>query len=125
MTKVEWFTILKEIVKQSNYEDIAGACAFLDKEINIICGKADRARLKANEKKIKGDALRAEIAALLTDEPQNLYEIDAQINKEKFPDTTIGKIAARLAQLINLGIAEKGILTDGDKKCIAYRRNQN
>ena len=90
----------------------------LEKAIEQMDAKAAKAREKAAEKKSAGDALRAEVEKLLTDEFQTADEITDQIDME---DVTKSKVVARLSQLVAAGVAEKEQVKRDDRKLMGYK----
>lgn len=123
ITKKEYFNSLKEVVLTMQMVGNIPAdemVAFIDKQIEQLDKKASRAKEKAAEKKIEGDALRETVAGILTSEYQAIDDIVAQINDEEI---TKGKVVSRLTQLIEAGIAEKDQIKDEAKnrKVMAYR----
>lgn len=118
VTKVEYFAQLKEIVGQVKPENADELVAFIEKQVEAIENKAARAKEKAAEKRAEGDALRATIEGLLTDEFQTIAAITAAVADE---EVTPAKVTARLTQLVNADIAEKAQVTDGSRKVMGYK----
>ena len=118
MTKTQWYEEIINIVNASNYEDKAGAVEFLERQIELINAKAEKAKAKTAEKKAAGDELRAVVENVLTDEFQTISAIVEQIEGE---DVTKAKVTARLTQLCKAGIAEKQSVKDGSRSVMAYR----
>ena len=123
ITKKEYFNSLREVVlTMQMIGDIPAdeMVAFIDKQIEQLDKKASRAKEKAAEKKIEGDALREVVAGILTSEYQGIDDIVAQIDDE---EVTKGKVVSRLTQLVEAGIAEKDQIKDEAKnrKVMAYR----
>lgn len=117
-TKTQWFDILAGIVEKSDYEDKAGALEFIERQKELLANKAAKAKEKAAEKKAEGDELRAAVEAVLTNEPQTIEAILAQIEGE---DLTKAKITARLTSLVNNNIAVREEIKDGSRKIKAFR----
>ena len=91
---------------------------YVDATITQLDNKAAKAKEKAAEKKIEGDALRAAIESLLTNDFQTIDAIAAAI---KDPDVTKSKVTARLTQLVKAGLAHKSqIKTEDGRKIMAY-----
>ena len=111
ITKKEYYAMLKDIVRgdsnskmtNSQYELIK----FIDKQIETIETKAEKAKEKAAEKKANGDELREVVQSVLTDEYQTIDSIVSQIEGE---DITKAKITARLTSLVKAGLATKSDL---------------
>lgn len=118
VTKVEYFTQLKEIVAQVEPENAEELVAFIDKQIEAIENKAAKAKEKAAEKRAEGDALRATIEGLLTGEFQTIATITAAVADE---EVTPAKVTARLTQLVNAGIATKAQVAEGSRKVMGYK----
>lgn len=122
MTKKEYYEILKEIVRGDADSEVtveqSELLDFLDKQIDIINTKAEKAKARAAEKKAEGDALRDAVQVVLTDEPQTIDEI---VEKVDFEDATKAKITARLTALCKTGIAEKqDVKTEDNRTLKAY-----
>jgi hypothetical protein len=123
ITKKEYFNSLREVVLTMQMVGNISAdemVAFIDKQVEQLDKKASRAKEKAAEKKVEGDALREVVAGILTSEYQAIDDIVAQIDDE---EVTKGKVVSRLTQLIEAGIAEKNQIKDEAKnrKVMAYR----
>lgn len=123
ITKKEMFAAIRGMVE--NVETVGDipadeVLAFIDKQVEQIDKKAASAKAKAAEKKVDGDALREQIAAVLTDELQTVDAIVAQVEGE---DITKSKVVARLTQLLEGGIAVKEQVKDEatNRKVMAYK----
>lgn len=112
---VKALVIGEEIETAVTNEDIVAYC---DTTLAQLAAKADKAKDKAAEKRAEGDALRAKVEAVLTNEYQNADEITAQIDEA---DITRQKIIARLTQLVNAGVAEKDVVKVEKTKKTVYR----
>ena len=124
----------KKITKKQVFEALIGAVTGMDKVGDIdaetviatletavaqIDAKAAKAKERAAEKKTAGDALRAEIEALLTDEFQTADAITEQVTAK---DVTKSKVVSRLSQLVAAGVAAKEqIKTEDGRKLMAYK----
>ena len=123
----------KKITKKQVFEALIGVVTGMDKVGDIdaetvittletavaqIDAKATKAKEKAAEKKTAGDALRAEIEALLTDEFQTADAITEQVTAE---DVTKSKVVSRLSQLVAAGVAVKEQVKVDDRKLMAYK----
>lgn len=107
LTKKDYFEAIAAVVTE--LEDVNGipaqdVLAFIDKQVEQIDNKAEKAKAKAAEKKAEGDALRDKVEAALTDELQSAEALVEAIGEE---DVTKQKVVARLTQLVNAGIATK------------------
>ena len=87
--------------------------AYVSTTIEQIDKKNEAAKVRNAKKKAEGDALRAAIADVLTDEYQTISQIADQLDVE---GTTPAKITARLTQLVKAGEAHKtDVKVDGRK----------
>lgn len=118
ITKVEYFGMIKAIVEASDAENTADLLAFVDKQIELIESKAEKAKVRAAGKKAEGDELREVVASLLTAEYQTADAIAAQIEGE---DVTKAKVVARLTQLCNAGVAVKLQDKIDSRKVMTYK----
>lgn len=121
ITKKQVFEALIEVVtgmdKVGNI-DAETVITTLETAVAQIDAKAAKAKEKAAEKKTAGDALRAEIEALLTDEFQTADAITEQITAE---DVTKSKVVSRLSQLVAAGVAAKEQIKVDDRKLMGYK----
>lgn len=90
---------------------------YVNKTIEQLENKANKARERAAEKKVEGDELRDAVAAVLTNDYQSIDAITAMIDME---DITKSKVTARLAQLVRAGLAQKEQIKVGDRKVMGY-----
>lgn len=119
LTKKDYYGMLKDIVLTSDVDNKEELEAFIDRQIEIIDNKAEKAKERAAEKKAEGDELRAAIKSVLTEDYQSADDILAQLEGE---DLSKAKIIARLTQLVNNGDAEKAQAKAEDgKKFMTYR----
>lgn len=119
LTKKDYYGMLKDIILTSNVDNKEELEAFVDRQIEIIDNKAEKAKERAAEKKAEGDELRAAIKSVLTEDYQSADDILAQLEGE---DLSKAKIIARLTQLVNNGDAEKAqAKTEDGKKFMTYR----
>ena len=119
LTKKDYYGMLKDIVLTSDVDSKKELEAFIDRQIEIIDNKAEKAKERAAEKKAEGDELRAAIKSVLTEDYQSADDILAQLEGE---DLSKAKIIARLTQLVNNGDAEKAQAKAEDgKKFMTYR----
>lgn len=119
MTKAMWFEEIKAVVEASDYERKDEAVEFIDKQLELIASKAEKARERAAKTKAEGDELREAVRAVLTDEFQTIDDIVAQVAEE---GVTKAKVTARLTQLVKTEMAEKDqIKADDGRKVMAYR----
>ena len=119
LTKKDYYGMLKDIILTSDVDNKEELEAFIDRQIEIIDNKAEKAKERAVEKKAEGDELRAAIKSVLTEDYQSADDILAQLEGE---DLSKAKIIARLTQLVNNGDAEKAQAKAEDgKKFMTYR----
>lgn len=132
MKKITKRTVYETLIKVAEGEEFTDYItaedlkAFAENEIAQLDKKAAKAKEKAAEKKVAGDALRDTVESVLTDEFQTVADVSAQIEGE---DVTVGKIRNRLSELVRLGMAEKDTVSvDVDGKSVqrmAYKRAAN
>ena len=118
MTKAMWFEAIKALVEASDAEQKDEMVEFIDAQVEALAKKAEKAKERAAAKKVKGDELREVVRTILTDEPQAIDDIVAQIEGK---DVTKAKVTARLTQLVKAELAEKDQIKVGDRKVMAYR----
>lgn len=120
MTKTMYFEEIKAIVEAADVENKEDLMAFIDKQVELLAGKAAKAKERAAAKKVEGDELREVVLAVLTDELQTIDVIASQIEGE---DITKAKVTARLTQLAKAGMAVKEPVAnaDGKGKVMAYK----
>ena len=119
ITKRENFESVLEILNNSNVEYKEELINFVTKEIEILDAKAEKAKERAAVRKAEGDALRAAVQAVLTEELQTIDAILSQVEGEEL---TKAKITARLTSLVNENIAvREEIKTEDGKKVKAYK----
>lgn len=119
MTKKDWFEVIKGIVEASDNENAAGAVEFIDKQMELLAAKAEKAKERAAKTKAEGDEMRAAVQAVLTEELQTIDEITAQVEGEEI---TKAKVTARLTQLVKAEVATKDTVKIEDgRKVTAYK----
>lgn len=121
MTKKDWFEVIKGIVEASDNdnENAAGAVEFIDKQMELLAAKAEKAKERAAKTKAEGDEMRAAVQAVLTEEFQTIDEITAQVEGEEI---TKAKVTARLTQLVKAEVATKDtVKTEDGRKVTAYK----
>lgn len=115
MTKTEKYNAIREIlVANGADEELVALC---DHEVELIAAKAEKAKVRAAEKRAAGDELSAAIESVLTNDPQTAEDILAQLDGE---DLTKAKIVARMRGLIERGVAVKGQIEANGRKVMAY-----
>jgi hypothetical protein len=118
MTKAMWFEAIRDIVEASDAEHKDEMVEFIDKQMELLAAKAEKAKERAAAKKVEGDELREVVHSVLTDEFQPIDEIVAQIDGE---DITKAKVTARLTQLVKAEMAVKEQVTIDKRKVMAYK----
>ena len=118
MTKAMMYEALKEVIADTDIELKEEMLEFIDKEMERLAAKAEKARERSEKQKAKGDELRMVIHSVLTDEYQTT---DAIVAKIEGADVTKAKVTARLTQLFKAGIIEKKQIKDGSRKVMAYK----
>lgn len=96
--------------------------AYADTTIAQLEAKAAKAKEKAAERKADGDALRAAVESVISDELQTIDVITAAVNAiEGYEDVTKSKVTARLTQLVKSeSIHKEQIKTEDGRKVMAY-----
>ena len=113
ITKAEVLEIIAEAMA-----DNADVVAYCENELALLENKKVKARERQDKKRAEGDELQAVVASLLTDAPQTRDEITAQIEGE---DITVGKVQAKLNNLVKFGQASKcDVKTEDGKKRTGY-----
>lgn len=117
MTKAKWFEEIREVVMAAECEHQEEMIEFIDKQIELLEAKAEKAKERAAKTKAEGDALRDAVEALLTGEFQSADEITAQLEGE---DITKAKVVARLTQLVRAEIADKEQMKDSSGRKVMF-----
>lgn len=112
MTKKEKFELAAELLA-----DNAELVAFFKDEIAKLDAKAEKAKVRAAEKKAQGDELYANVVAVLTNEPQTREAVFAQLEGE---DLSVAKVGARLSQAVKNGVAVKETVKCEGKSKVVY-----
>lgn len=121
MTKVQKWELIKSIVETANVaeEDAAIVMDFAETELTALATKAAKAKERAAAKKAQADELKDAVAGVLTDEFQTADAIAAEFAN---PEITKAKVVARLAKLVEAGVAVKDtIKTEDGAKRVAYK----
>lgn len=118
ITKAEKLQMIKAIVEASDAEEKVMLVETIDTILAQDANKAAKAKERAAAKRAEGDALRATVQGVLTEEFQSAQAITDAIGDE---EVTKAKVIARLKQLVDSGVAVKEEQKIGDKKCMAYR----
>lgn len=119
ITKKDYYNMIKDIIVNANVTEKDLLIEFINKQVAQIESKAEKAKARAEEKKIAGDELREKVKTILTTELQTADTITNQIQDE---DVTKAKVVARLTQLVKLGEAEKAdVKTEDNRNVKAYK----
>ena len=119
LTKKDYYSLIKDVLEATESEAKDELLAFVEKQVEMIENKAEKAKVRAAEKRAAGDELRGVIKSVLTDEFQTADAITSQIDGE---DVTRAKVIARLGQLVKNGEAEKtDVKTDDNRTVKAYK----
>ena len=119
ITKVDMFNAIADFIADTDWEHKDEAIEFIEKQIDQLKVKAEKAKSRAEEKKIEGDELREAVANALTNEPQTIDAITTTV-AENYPDVTKAKVTARLTQLVKLGEATKEQVKIDTRKVMVY-----
>ena len=124
ITKKDVLVALKEMVAEGAKVTVNGnvvtaedVFAYVDTTLAQLAAKAAKAKERAAEKKVEGDALRDAVLAVLTDKYQPIADIAAKV---EFEDVTPAKVTARLTQLVKADLANKTQIKVGDRKVMGY-----
>ena len=123
ITKVDMFNAIADFIADTDWERKDEANEFIEKQIDQLKAKAEKAKSRAEEKKIEGDELREAVANALTNEPQTIDAITTTV--AKFFDVTKAKVTARLTQLVKLGEATKEQVKIDGRKIMVYKSTAN
>ena len=119
LTKKDYYSLIKDILEATEIEAKDELLTFVERQVEMIENKAEKAKARAAEKRAAGDELRGVIKSVLTDEFQTADVITSQIDGE---DVTRAKVIARLGQLVKNGEAEKtDVKTDDNRTVKAYK----
>ena len=121
LTKKDFYAALRTMVEGVDaVGDIPAdeVLAFIDKTVEQIDAKATKAKEKAAEKKADGDALRADVLAVITNEFQTADAITAALDNEEI---TKAKVVARLTQLVKAQEVVKEQMKVDDRKVMCYK----
>ena len=115
-TKITKAMILDMIIeKNADDEIIVGYC---ENEKALLDKKNVKARERAAAKRAEGDELQARVLATITADPQTRDDILAVMDEE---DLTVGKIQAKLNNLVEAGKVSKcKVKTEDGKTKTAY-----
>ena len=126
VTKREYFEEIKAIVEAAEVENKTDIVEFIDKQLELLASRAEKAKERAAEKKTAGDKLRAAVLAAVTEDFQTADEIaDAvvieEVEGEDLIEITKAKVVARLTQLVKTGEVEKEAMKCDGRKLMGYK----
>lgn len=124
ITKVDMFNAIADFIADTDWERKDEAIEFIEKQVDQLKAKAEKAKSRAEEKKLEGDALREVVYNALTNEPQTIDAI-TDIVAENCADVTKAKVTARLTQLVKLGEATKEQVKVEGRKIMVYKTTAN
>lgn len=124
ITKVDMFNAIADFIADTDWERKDEAIEFIEKQVDQLKAKAEKAKSRAEEKKLEGDALREVVYNALTNEPQTIDAI-TDIVAESCADVTKAKVTARLTQLVKLGEATKEQVKVEGRKIMVYKATAN
>ena len=81
--------------------------------------KNEKAKERAAAKRAESDARTDVIASILTDEPQTIADVVAQIEGDEI---TPAMVSSRAAKLIKAGVADKVSVKVGNRTVVAYKK---
>ena len=113
MTKNEMFDLIAELCADNG--EVVEFCA---NEKAKLAAKAEKAKIRAAEKRAAGDALYADVVGCLTSEPQTADAVYA--NFADVEDLSVAKIRSRLSQAVKNGIASKETVKIDGKAKVVY-----
>jgi len=117
ITKAEVLGVILEAMA-----DNADVVAYCENELALLESKKVKARERQDKKRAEGDELQANVAATLTEDPQTRDDILAATIEATGDETlTVGKVQAKLNNLVKFGQASKcEVKTEDGKKKTAY-----
>lgn len=117
-TKITKAEIFARIIEKCG--DDAEIVACMENELALLENKKIKAKERADKKRAEGDELQAAVFAVITDEPQTRDDILAAVSDGE-DGLTVGKIQAKLNNLVKFGQASKcDVKTEDGKKKTAY-----
>ena len=98
-------------------DDVMNYCATTIAQLDA---KNEKAKIRSAEKRKEADVLVDVIASVLTDEPQTINQIVAQIEGDT--EVTPAMISSRAKKLIDAGTAEKVSVKVDGRTVVAYKK---
>lgn len=119
-TKVTKAEIFARVIEKCGDDPEIVAC--MENELALLENKKIKAKERADKKRAAGDELQGEVAAVLTDAPATRDDILAAVIESTGDETlTVGKIQAKLNNLVKFGQASKcTVKTEDGKTKTAY-----
>ena len=115
ITKAEVLNVIMEAMA-----DNADVVAYCENELVLLENKKIKAKERQDKKRAEGDDLQAAVLSVLTETPMTRDEILAQFENEDGA-LTVGKIQAKLNNLVKFGQASKAdVKTEDGKKRTGY-----
>lgn len=119
ITKTEMFEILRSVVMESGHEQSDEMIEFINAQVAQIAARAEKAKIRAAEKREESDALCNAVYKTLTTEYQSADDITTALNDAEI---TRAKVIARLKRLIDSASVEKTMAkTEEGKRVTVYR----
>ena len=125
ITKKVVLEAIKAAAEGMDFGEVVSAAdviAYANTAIAQLDAKAAKAKERAAEKKADGDALRAVVESVVSDEYQTIDAITAKVAEtEGYEDVTKSKVTARLTQLVKSGAIHKVQgKTEDNRKVMMY-----
>ena len=119
ITKTEMFDLLRSVVMESGHEQSDEMIEFINAQVAQIAARAEKAKIRAAEKREESDALCNAVYETLTTDYQSADDITAAIGDV---EVTRAKVIARLKRLIDSASVEKTMAkTEEGKRVTVYR----
>lgn len=121
VTKVMKFEAIRDFLSTNGADASLVEC--MDNEIALVTAKAEKAKVRAAEKKAINDELGAIVEAALTNEFQSAESILGQIEFTPADGKELTKqmIVSRLSKIVKNGVATKSQEKVGDKRVMCYK----
>lgn len=124
MTKIEMFAGIRDYISGETMDcTVEEAVDFLDKQIEQLKAKAEKAKSRAAIKKVNGDPLREAVFQCVGEKPQTIDEITSAVvdsGIDNVTDITKAKVTARLTHLVKNGSVVKEQTKVGARKIMTY-----
>ena len=122
VTKKDYFEEIKAIAEGAEVENKEELIAFIDKQLETLANRAEKAKERAAEKKAAGDELRAVIETILKEATEPMTrEMVLGCIEDPNGELTVAKVGSRITQLVKLDLVSKtSIKTEDGKSKTAY-----